>query len=361
MRLKRISALLCVLLMLLFSTPNVWAIGSTLLGRLSAPVSAPAQVSSVSDDAVFFPILSGITAGQHLGTPGTGTTVVRFSNNDGVTWGSGVTNPFSGIANGFSIVGERILVLQDANPCVVHYSDNNTTSWTTVSLTGLPDCLNSGIFNNLQCSGSLCFIAGASGGNILIYRSQDTGASWTNVHTSSGYNNGVPSILFNDGTNIIVGGNFISGCSASNEGRIVTSTDGGTTWNTIARNCQGLGDSFSIAYFDGTFYYIVAEIVGSTHNVCRTTNLTSCTYTTISVDVVATGCGAVRRYTAFLIPTIYYACGNADGGILFTSTDGGTFTSIFTSSNANEVFGQFLKVDDIIFFGSRQDRYYVIQ
>ena len=139
------SFFIFLFLLLCFSI-SYGAVRTIIGGAIQAPGPAPTTVSNISTTAVMHPAFSGISAGQHLGGSKTvpGANPVRFSNDDGVTWGTGVTAPFATAPDGFQIVGTRILVLQNANPCVVHYSDDNTTSWTAVSLTGVTSCITSG-------------------------------------------------------------------------------------------------------------------------------------------------------------------------------------------------------------------------
>jgi len=227
------------------TTGNANVLDLFISGRLFARdslLSAPgrfffkAQSTPFTTNNVF-----AIAYGNGVFLAGGYTDTVAASHDLGVTWGSLITNPFSGGGAGVSAIafGNNIFVCGDKNGHLA------TITCSTAGVLGSFSALITNPFgtNNIASIvyGNGVFIA--AGANNQLSRSTDYGVTWSSFITNPFGVNQIYALAYGNGVFIAAGAN----------GQIMKSLDYGVTWGSLISNPFGTTAIFSLAYGNGVF------------------------------------------------------------------------------------------------------------
>ena len=146
--------------------------------------------------------------------------------------------PAAGNFNGYSCSGKNCVAVghnqTDQNILIVNTTNNGST-WNRVTTLSDGSALPSGFLYQVSCSNNNCI---ASGG-LLLLSSTDGGASWKKITTASGDQGFPTNGVFNS---VGCTGNvcLAAGGDITNPPYLLTSFDGGITWNNVKVGQAGL-------------------------------------------------------------------------------------------------------------------------
>ena len=227
------------------TTGNANVLDLFISGRLFARdslLSAPgrfffkAQSTPFTTNNVF-----AIAYGNGVFLAGGYTDTVAASHDLGVTWGSLITNPFSGGGAGVKAIafGNNIFVCGDKNGHLA------TITCSTAGVLGSFSALITNPFGTDTIAsivyGNGVFIA--AGANNHLSRSTDYGVTWSSFITNPFGVNQIYALAYGNRVFIAAGAN----------GQIMESLDYGVTWGSLISNPFGTTAIFSLAYGNGVF------------------------------------------------------------------------------------------------------------
>lgn len=364
--------------LILLLPASVFAINKIYLSNIDGtlPTISPEPLPPIIGSLISTVAVTSSRPGSFWGINSSGFGTVKYSNDSGITWTATAVDPGNNF-RGIEVVGSRILIpkqlTSSSAQCDIKYTDNLGASWTTVTLTGSNyHCGDFSQYDGLKCFGTTCYISAISGtptGDVKIWKSTDSGLSWSNVYTTAGRVHADSVVGYYDGTNIIVLGDGTSTCTATNSGTIISSTDNGSTWNIWAAPisyCTTASELYlSVTKLGSTYYAVTHNTTTSVIYLVSSTDLINWTISTpIGLGTNGTaGSIFIAGYNNYNPDTMYLMTADeSDFNVLkvYSTSNGSSFTMIYNTT-IGDTPGNMMQSVNNLYFGSSNNRYFKLE
>ncbi len=274
----------------------------------------------------------------------------------GVTWTNTPSQPPN---SGFNLANSLGKILASnstgvVTSCNVSWSADNGSTWTTVDISAISvnGCAGAGPGDGsrIKCEGATCFMTGVDRTTVApqnctgatacikIFKSTNSGSSWGLAFSGGAGSSSTSkdSTLIISGNNVVAAaGSTASSCGAIT-GKIYSSTDGGSGWNTTDTGLCILFPPYGTK-LSNTYYVEASFVGGGTPQIFFTStdliNWTNAGSPTLipARTLTAANANVAAAFNNYVNPTMYYIVhDNIAGGHLFiyTSEDGSSFTQL---------------------------------
>lgn len=274
-----------------------------------------------------------------------------YTSPTGTAWTIMPTNPTpASTITGVQIIGSRVVASHTGTgTCILHYTDDGGTNWTTQSLTGTTTCptLNT---SALRCISITCVLATGAAGGMRLYTSTNSGTSWSQTGSFAITTdlNTIAAIKYFDGTTAIGTGQGQAIFPAiPNQG--VVSTNAGASWALFKIPSCAVGNTnLNIATVTklGSTFYAYGHCVNQTPTTYRVWTSATGTGTwslgtvSFSPAILSQGVGEVAVALNLVNPPTIYFMGRRLSDFrneIWTSTDGLNFTALSLNPSLSTV------------------------